>query len=270
MAVRWVDRVPTNANRMKITPENGSAFFAKVERADNPTVVGTPVNAANLNAMQDAVALSGHKFVYVSTAGSDRGGDGSQVKPYATITKALSVLPKNLNGFSATIYVAAGTYAESVLISNFGNGTVRIAGEVGATVTVNGIEVNNVKLAEIANVSLNISGGFFHIVSSGIRVSSPVVVSGAVYGVYATNFSDVLFASALTVHDATNYAVVSTSGSRVYVTTIKGSGNRVTFASTLGGFCAFGVDASSVTGAQYFTDTGGRVYSGSQASIPSF
>lgn len=41
------DRVPTKPGRMKITPEDGSTpFFATVEMADEPSVVGTPLNKA--------------------------------------------------------------------------------------------------------------------------------------------------------------------------------------------------------------------------------
>ena len=43
------DRVPANAGRVLITPEDGSApFYAVLTRADNPTVAGTPLNKANL------------------------------------------------------------------------------------------------------------------------------------------------------------------------------------------------------------------------------
>lgn len=43
------DRVPANAGRVLITPEDGSApFYAVLTRADNPTVPGTPLNKANL------------------------------------------------------------------------------------------------------------------------------------------------------------------------------------------------------------------------------
>ena len=43
------DRVSQNPGRVLITPEDGSgAFYATLALADNPTVVGTPLNAANL------------------------------------------------------------------------------------------------------------------------------------------------------------------------------------------------------------------------------
>lgn len=48
------DRVSANPGRVLITPESGDAYYATIERADNPTVVGTPLNKANL--LTDATA----------------------------------------------------------------------------------------------------------------------------------------------------------------------------------------------------------------------
>ncbi len=50
--------------------------------------------------------------IYVSTSGSDSGGDGSAANPYATISHAVGVAPAG-----ATVVVGPGTYAESVTIS---------------------------------------------------------------------------------------------------------------------------------------------------------
>ena len=50
-----MDRVAANPGRMLITPENGDpAFYATVEMADNPSVVGTPLNKDSL--LKDATA----------------------------------------------------------------------------------------------------------------------------------------------------------------------------------------------------------------------
>ena len=269
MAVRWVDRVPTNANRMKITPENGSAFYAKVERADNPTVAGTPVNAANLNAMQDAAALPAHKTVYVATTGSDSGGNGSQAMPYATITKALSVLPKNLNGFSATVNIAAGIYNENVTIQHFGNGNLAFTGAVGAAVTITGMLVDNVKSLEINNIALNISNGFLHLIGSNVRVLSPFSASGAQYGVYVSYFSDAVFTNTVTINNTTDNAVISTNCASVYIQRLTGSGNNVALASTRGAICSYGINESA-SAILYYVADGGRIYSGSQYSVPSY
>lgn len=43
------DRQSRYPGRVKIEPESGEPFYATITRADNPTVPGTPVNAAALN-----------------------------------------------------------------------------------------------------------------------------------------------------------------------------------------------------------------------------
>lgn len=57
--------------------------------------------------------------VNVSSTGSDTIGDGTYKKPYKTITKALSNIPRNLGGYIATINVADGTYDEQLNINGF-------------------------------------------------------------------------------------------------------------------------------------------------------
>lgn len=48
----FIDRKPTRPNRYKITPESGGTpYYVTIERADEPTVEGTPLNAASLNAL---------------------------------------------------------------------------------------------------------------------------------------------------------------------------------------------------------------------------
>lgn len=48
----FIDRKPTRPNRYKITPENGgNPYYVTIERADEPTVEGTPLNAASLNGL---------------------------------------------------------------------------------------------------------------------------------------------------------------------------------------------------------------------------
>ena len=51
MALEFKDRVPQKPGRVKITPEEGTAFYATLERADEPIDVGTPLNARNFNEM---------------------------------------------------------------------------------------------------------------------------------------------------------------------------------------------------------------------------
>ena len=51
----WQDRVPTYPNRYKITRADGSTEFVTLQRADEPITEGTPINAANLNALERAI-----------------------------------------------------------------------------------------------------------------------------------------------------------------------------------------------------------------------
>lgn len=43
------DRKANRPNRYKVTPDSGSPYYVTLERADEPTVLGTPITAANLN-----------------------------------------------------------------------------------------------------------------------------------------------------------------------------------------------------------------------------
>jgi len=49
MSVNFKDRVSTYPNRYLVTPENGTAYYVTLERADEPTTMGTPLNAATMN-----------------------------------------------------------------------------------------------------------------------------------------------------------------------------------------------------------------------------
>lgn len=44
-----VDRQSAKPNRFKVTTDDGSSYYVTLERADEPTVEGTPLNAATLN-----------------------------------------------------------------------------------------------------------------------------------------------------------------------------------------------------------------------------
>lgn len=70
--------------------------------------------------------LSSNVTIYVATTGSDTAGNGSSAKPYKTIQYALDVLPKDLGGFTALIFISDGTYVEDIMVSAFYNGYVVI------------------------------------------------------------------------------------------------------------------------------------------------
>ena len=51
MASIFSDRKPTQPNRFRVVPESGEAYYVVLERADEPTAPGTPLNAENLNSL---------------------------------------------------------------------------------------------------------------------------------------------------------------------------------------------------------------------------
>lgn len=56
--MNWEDRVPTYPNRYKIVKEDGSFEYVTLERADEPTVEGTPINAVNMNALEETIVAA--------------------------------------------------------------------------------------------------------------------------------------------------------------------------------------------------------------------
>ena len=53
MALTFVDRESTYPNRYLVTPDNGSAYYALLTRADEPVQPGTPLNADTFNQMMN-------------------------------------------------------------------------------------------------------------------------------------------------------------------------------------------------------------------------
>ncbi|MGC6175366.1 hypothetical protein [Lacrimispora sp. 38-1] len=99
--------------------ENVKRFFGKV-----------------LTFIKNIRPLTSDITLYVSAdTGSDITGDGSQLKPFKTIQHAIDIVPKNLNGYVATVNVAAGTYDENVLIPGFYGGSFNLYSDTKDTLT---------------------------------------------------------------------------------------------------------------------------------------
>ena len=71
--VNFVDRVPTYPGRVTLSPVSGQANTYDLTRADNPTVAGTPVNAALFAAIQAEIP----QIAYGTYT-----GDGAKTKTY--------------------------------------------------------------------------------------------------------------------------------------------------------------------------------------------
>ncbi len=60
MAEQFVDRQSTYPNRYKITKSDGTSEYVTLERADEPTITGTPLNAETFNGMIAGFSKTGH------------------------------------------------------------------------------------------------------------------------------------------------------------------------------------------------------------------
>lgn len=54
ITTEYVDRVPGDPGRVKITTD-GQSYYATIERADNPVVVGTKINAEIMSELKDNI-----------------------------------------------------------------------------------------------------------------------------------------------------------------------------------------------------------------------
>ena len=275
MAIKWVDRVATHPGRVQLTPVVGQTNIYDMERADEPTVAGTPINAANLNAMLQDAPLDASKTVYVAVSGSDSTGNGTSTQPYATIFKALSEIPQNLNGHSATINIAAGTYNENVAIYGYHGGSLYLKSASNtARVTINSLQASDVASLRIQDITLVITGAAG---GSGISLTNSLLISdGAIeltganaYGIYANRNSSVQITQ-VTVSNTTGMCVVSNGCSMVFMGSISGSNNSGIGVGALSGSILSYEQNLLTAPTKFYTYSGGRIFSGSQTSIPNY
>lgn len=226
--IEVVDRVSTYPGRVKLTRADGSIEYVTWERADEPTVEGTPINKALFDSIATDMGLTANTTVFVSKSGSDTLGNGSASNPFLTIMKAVNSLPKNLNGRTVIINVGAGTYAETVTIEHFFGGSITINGVVGAGVTITGLSLQNCAVL-IDAISLTVGSGGIFIGTRGMLYSatSNITVSGAANGVIMRYGAFMEITTTLTINNASNRAIQVQYASTASITTLAGSGNSI-------------------------------------------
>ncbi len=226
--IEVVDRVPTYPNRIKITHSNGTSEYVTWERADAPTVEGTPINKALFDSILSETGLRDDTTVYVSKAGSDALGDGTAANPYASIMKALETLPKQLNGKNVIVNVGAGTYNETVSIEDFASGVITINGDIGAGVTITGLTVQNSAVL-IDSISLTVRNGGIFVGSQGMLFSatSNITVDGGADGVILRYGATLEVTTTLTINNTSARALYVQYASSASVATLAGSGNNI-------------------------------------------
>ena len=272
-----VDRIPTYPGRVTLTPVSGQTNTYDLVRADQPIEAGTPINKVLFD--QKAYTLTGDVTVYVATTGNDVTGDGTSAAPYATIQKALDSLPKWLDGYSATISIAAGTYNELIRVNGFQGGILTI-GNSGRAIIVRGITVS---ASSLVRLYMNITrtsalGGTPLIVRNGsnVQIGDGIVIdsAGGGNGMVVENGSslfvgeDVLDSLKITFNNCPYNAVYATGGSRIQLSNVLGSNNGTGFRANAGVITYIASTMSATT--LHATSNGGRIYSGAQTSVTKY
>lgn len=186
-------------------------------------------------------SLRGNTIITVSLSGDDNTGTGSAAAPYRTIGKALSVLPRDLNGFTATIYLASsGAYAESVSVANICNGTVIFAGPANSTVSIMGLTIENCNV-QISNIALTVysTGIFVGINGSLVCANGSINITA---GGVTLRYGGVLEVTTTLAISNADRALQVQYGSTASVANLTGAGNNIgiyaynstVFVSTLG------------------------------------
>ena len=272
MAIEFVDRVPMYPGRIKFTKEDGTVIYGVWERADSPTVEGTPLNAATLNAMQAENGLSANAELFIAKGGSDVTGNGTQASPFASFTKALSSLPKNLNGHDVYLHVGDGVYAETVVVSYFFGGTIVLR---SGTFTISGLQILNCTVL-IDGASVTIEG--YGQTTYGLTVQgygkfrsvNNMIISNTGIGIHVSNGSFVEMQAVTATINSTQIALHANGGSTCSMGAITGVGNEngidVSGAATV----SFLSNDIGVRGTLYSADVGGRIFAGPQVSAPQY
>ena len=201
MPFTFVDRVPSKLGRVKITPENGgAAYYAIVERADEPAVAGTPLSAANLNAAQenlvyqDSTGVHTFKRVYIATNGKDTNTGDTTSVPMATVRGAIRKYAKWHKYLD--LYLADGTYTENIgtLSTDNCSLSIRSSSENKDKVTINTDTMleTHINLLRLLNITVNMTATNTRVLScnagelylNNVRVNMPATSTAACINVY--------------------------------------------------------------------------------------
>lgn len=197
------------------------------------------------------------RIFYVSKTGNDTTGDGSSANPYATITKALSTIPKNLAGLNITLHIAGGTYAEAVSIKGFTGGVLRLAGS-SAAVTINSLSIEGCIVSAVSlPLTLTAAVGLILSECASFNTTGNVNTSGNSIGVSLNTGSNVRIGGNHA-HSGGGTAVSCSGNAMYYATNISGSG---TLQASNGGIIAATASILSRS-----ATAGGRIHIGNQST----
>ena len=206
---------------------------------------------------------------YVSNSGSDANDGLTSSTAFATIQKALDMIPKSLGGASVVIRVASGLYAGFTL-ADFSGGIITL--DFGtADVIVN----TNTLISNCHAVQISGSGSFqvraqWRIINTTCFMCSPdVTITRTSTNALEVIQSRAIFPSSLTISGGTSYrALLADNASLVFVESLLiMSGTGTGIMSDRGSTVAYSSSNNNAS-VNIGSARGGRVYTGSQGLNP--
>lgn len=206
--------------------------------------------------------------IYVSTSGNDAAGDGSEVAPFRTIQHAINSIAKNLNDRTITINIASGTYSENVEVSGFYGGTLRF--ELGAVTIKSFVLYEAYVIINGTSLTLSASGnvyGFRCHRGANAILQCALTVNGSTNGIFVSYGSR--FSCGTATINSCTHAAVCNFAAQLYINTLNGSKNNNGVQAS-GGIASIGSINADMASTLYATSAGGRIYTGSQSSVPAY
>lgn len=246
--------------------ENGGNIYQMPFARFTKTVGGIGTFKSELESI--GIAQEGAN-IYVTTSGNDASGDGSESKPFRTIQHAIDSVAKNIENNEITINIASGTYSEDVEIGGFSGAPLRF--QIGS-ITINSLSIYD-SCVVINGTTLTIAAngktyGLYCHRDANVICQSDLTINGSEHGIY-TGYGSRLNARKTTTINSCTFAVSVTFAAMVYLSSLTGSKNN-NGVQVSGGHVSFGSINASMASTLYVTGNGGRIYSGSQTSVPAY
>lgn len=208
-------------------------------------------------------ALTSNKSIYVATTGNDLTGKGTVSAPFATIQKALSAIPKNLNGYNPVIYISEGNYSlNDYVLNGYYGGTIKLTKNGTNKPTLNittRFDIKNSQDVVFNNIKLQGSAktGNIYIICANVEFNTCEFNSLAeavdAYQNAKVTLNTVVFTG-------NNKCLISNYASNIGCYALSGSSNDVAYTSTLGG--GIGVSGSSLSATTMYSKDNGWIIDG--------
>ena len=206
---------PTLTDPADITELSGNFDIIDEALTNKADLVDGKVPAAQM-------PFNAEQVLYVDAAAAD-GGDGSQASPFKTIQAAINARYRGTNTYN--IKIKAGTYNEDVTITGGAGTSWGLDRDGTGTVTVKSIYADGCSLFGVQNITFTPGSGrsAVHLSNVQLAVISNLTITGNnSAGVYVSNGNCLVYNT--TINSATT-AIVATSGAKVTLVSVSGTGN---------------------------------------------